>query len=59
MAVPWLDESSAIDLDDSAALADAAARAQQLIPETPFPDELRAEVLESYREVGDGGAIIK
>ncbi|WP_226005660.1 phosphoenolpyruvate synthase [Natrinema salinisoli] len=47
-----------VDVDDSAALADAADRAQELIIETPFPDELREEILESYREVGDGEAFV-
>ncbi|MGM0387442.1 MAG: phosphoenolpyruvate synthase [Natrinema limicola] len=47
-----------VDVDDSAALADAADRAQELILETPFPDELREEILESYREVGDGEAFV-
>ncbi|WP_226481390.1 phosphoenolpyruvate synthase [Natrinema amylolyticum] len=47
-----------VDVDDSAALADAADRAQELILETPFPDELRAEILESYSEVGDGEAFV-
>ncbi|QLK25884.1 phosphoenolpyruvate synthase [Natrinema zhouii] len=47
-----------IDVDDSAALADAADHAQELILETPFPDELRAEILESYSEVGNGEAFV-
>ncbi|TMT85705.1 phosphoenolpyruvate synthase [Haloterrigena sp. H1] len=47
-----------VDVDDSAALADAADRAQELILETPFPDELREEILESYREVGNGEAFV-
>ncbi|MFC3957235.1 phosphoenolpyruvate synthase [Halovivax cerinus] len=41
-----------VDVEDSAALADAADRAQALIEDTPFPDELRAEILAAYREVG-------
>ncbi|QRV17674.1 phosphoenolpyruvate synthase (plasmid) [Haloterrigena salifodinae] len=45
-----------IDVDDSSALAEAADRAQELILETPFPDELREEILESYRQVGTDGA---
>ncbi|AFO58996.1 MULTISPECIES: phosphoenolpyruvate synthase [Natrinema] len=47
-----------VDVDDSTALADAADRAQELILETPFPDELRDEILESYGEVGDGEAFV-
>jgi len=38
-----------VDVDDSAALADAADRAQELILETPFPDELQTEILERPR----------
>ncbi len=47
-----------VDVDDSSALAEAADRAQELILETPFPDELREEILESYGEVGDGEAFV-
>ncbi|MFC4544263.1 phosphoenolpyruvate synthase [Halosolutus amylolyticus] len=47
-----------VDVDDSSALADAAERAQELILETPFPDDLREEIVESYREVGDGEAFV-
>ncbi|AGB36469.1 phosphoenolpyruvate synthase [Natronococcus occultus] len=48
-------EAVDVDVDDSSALAEAAERAQDLILETPFPDELRAEILESYRQVGEDG----
>ncbi|QFU82865.1 phosphoenolpyruvate synthase [Natronorubrum aibiense] len=47
-----------VDVDDSSALAEAADRAQELILETPFPDELREEILESYAEIGDGEAFV-
>ncbi|WP_254528282.1 phosphoenolpyruvate synthase [Natrinema gelatinilyticum] len=47
-----------IDVDDSAALADAADRAQELILETPFPEDLRSEIVESYREIGTGEAFV-
>ncbi|APW96341.1 phosphoenolpyruvate synthase [Halobiforma lacisalsi AJ5] len=47
-----------VDVEDSSALADAADRAQELILETPFPEELREEILESYHEVGDGEAFV-
>ncbi|WP_049922839.1 phosphoenolpyruvate synthase [Halopiger djelfimassiliensis] len=47
-----------VDVDDSSALAAAADRAQELILETPFPDDLREEILDSYREVGDGEAFV-
>jgi pyruvate, water dikinase len=41
-----------VDVDDSSALAEAAERAQELILETPFPDDLREEILDAYRQVG-------
>ncbi|WP_323173477.1 phosphoenolpyruvate synthase [Natrialba sp. PRR66] len=47
-----------VDADDSAVLAEAADRAQELILETPFPDELRDEILESYREISEGEAFV-
>ncbi|WP_306056662.1 phosphoenolpyruvate synthase [Natronococcus wangiae] len=48
-------EAVDVDVDDSSALADAAERAQELILETPFPDDLREEILDAYRQVGDDG----
>ncbi|QCS43440.1 phosphoenolpyruvate synthase [Natrinema versiforme] len=51
-------EAVDVDVDDSSALADAADRAQELILETPFPEELREEILASYSEVGDGEAFV-
>jgi len=44
-----------VDVDDSSALAAAAERAEELITQTPFPDELREEILAAYREVGTDG----
>ncbi|MFU8866796.1 phosphoenolpyruvate synthase [Natronococcus sp.] len=44
-----------VDVDDSSALAEAAERAQELILETPFPEDVREEILDSYRQVGDSG----
>ncbi len=46
---------SAVDVDpeDSAALRAAEERAEELILETPFPDEVREEILERYRKMGD------
>ncbi|ELZ13774.1 phosphoenolpyruvate synthase [Halovivax asiaticus JCM 14624] len=41
-----------VDVEDSAALADAADHAQELIEETPFPEELREEILAAYHDVG-------
>jgi pyruvate,water dikinase len=43
-----------VDVEDSAALAAAEERAQELILETPFPEHLREEILASYGELGDG-----
>jgi pyruvate,water dikinase len=45
---------SAVDVDpeDSAALRAAEERAEELILETPFPDEVREEILERYRSMG-------
>ncbi|ELY71069.1 phosphoenolpyruvate synthase [Natrinema versiforme] len=51
-------EAVDVDVDDSSALADAADRAQELILETPFPDDLREEIVASYREVGNGEAFV-
>ncbi|MHC3438446.1 phosphoenolpyruvate synthase [Natrialbaceae archaeon A-gly3] len=51
-------EAVDVDVDDSSALADAAERAEELITETPFPEELREEILEAYREVGEGEAFV-
>ncbi len=47
-----------VDADDSSALAEAADRAQELILETPFPEELREEILEAYGDVGEGDAFV-
>ncbi|MFP9191986.1 phosphoenolpyruvate synthase [Natronosalvus vescus] len=41
-----------VDVEDSKALASAADQAQAQILETPFPDDLREEILQAYREVG-------
>ncbi|GAB7018401.1 phosphoenolpyruvate synthase [Halostagnicola bangensis] len=49
-------EAVEVDVDDSSALAAAADRAQELILETPFPEELKEEVLEAYRKVGTDGS---
>jgi pyruvate,water dikinase len=43
-----------VDVEDSSALAEAAEHAQELILETPFPEELREEILTSYGRLGDG-----
>ena len=51
-------EAVDVDVEDSAALAEASERAQELILETPFPDDLREEIVEAYRSVGDGEAFV-
>jgi len=51
-------EAVEVDSEDSAALAEAHERAHELIMETPFPEEVKTEIIESYREVGDGEAFV-
>jgi pyruvate,water dikinase len=51
-------EAVDVDVDDSEALAEAEARASELILGTEFPDELREEILEAYSHVGDGEAFV-
>ncbi|MFC4407045.1 phosphoenolpyruvate synthase [Haloarchaeobius iranensis] len=51
-------EAVDVDVDDSEALAEAEARASELILGSEFPDELREEILEAYSEVGDGDAFV-
>ena len=48
---------SAVDVDpeDSAALRAAEERAEELILETPVPDEVREEIVERYRSMGGEG----
>jgi pyruvate,water dikinase len=46
-----------VDPEDSAALADAEAAAEELILETPFPDSLREEILAAYDEFGDDPSV--
>src|SRR6056297_3716948 len=51
-------EAVDVDAEDSKALAEAEARAQELILETELPEDLREEILASYEEVGDGEAFV-
>ncbi|MDL5361734.1 phosphoenolpyruvate synthase [Halalkalicoccus sp. NIPERK01] len=46
-------EAVDVDVEDSKALAGAQERANELILETPFPDELREEILAAYAEFED------
>jgi pyruvate,water dikinase len=41
-------ESTTVDTDDAAAVAEAAEHAQELITETPVPEEVKSGVLEAY-----------
>ena len=47
-----------VDAEDSKALAEAEARAQELILETEMPADLRDEILAAYEDVGDGKAFV-
>ncbi|WP_256392428.1 phosphoenolpyruvate synthase [Natronoarchaeum rubrum] len=42
-----------VDVEDSAALSEAAERAQELILDAPLPAELRTEIIDAYGELGD------
>ena len=46
-----------VDSDDSAALADAAERAQELIRETEIPEAQREEILDAYDRIGDNASV--
>ena len=48
-----------VDSDDSAALAQAAERAQELILETDVPEAVREDVLTAYDELGDGAVAVR
>ncbi|WP_227131619.1 pyruvate, water dikinase [Halorubellus salinus] len=47
-------EAVDVDVDDTKALAAAQERASELILNSPFPDELREEILSAYADLGDG-----
>ncbi|PAU83975.1 phosphoenolpyruvate synthase [Halorubrum salipaludis] len=44
-----------VDPEDSAALREAEETAAELILETPLPDDVREEIIERYRAMGDDG----
>ena len=44
-----------VDPEDSAALREAEETAAELILETPLPDDVRQEIVERYRAMGDDG----
>ncbi len=50
-------EAVDVDADDSTALAEAAEHAQDLIEETPIPEDLREEILGAYERIGEGSAV--
>ncbi|MFC3478438.1 pyruvate, water dikinase [Halobacterium litoreum] len=47
-----------VDPEDSAALADAEARAKDLILNTELPESIRDDILSSYDELDDGEAFV-
>jgi len=47
------EEILAVDADDSAGLAAAAAEARDLIRDTPLPETVREDILTAYRELGE------
>ena len=51
-------EAVNVDPDDSAALAEAQARAEELILDTEMPDDLREEIIETYGNLDDGEAFV-
>ena len=51
-------EAVDVDPDDSAALAEAQARAEELILDTEMPDDLREEIIETYGNLDDGEAFV-
>jgi pyruvate,water dikinase len=51
-------EAVEVDADDSTALADAEARAEELILGTEMPEGLREEILGAYADLDDGNAFV-
>ncbi len=51
-------EAVDVDADDSKALAEAAEHANDLILETEMPDDLREEILDAYRNLGEGDSFV-
>jgi pyruvate,water dikinase len=47
-----------VDTEDSAALAEAESRAEELILDTEMPEEIRQEILDSYDDLEDGEAFV-
>ncbi|WP_435345465.1 phosphoenolpyruvate synthase [Haloarchaeobius sp. HRN-SO-5] len=51
-------EAVDVDVDDTDALAEAEARASELILGTEFPEELREEILAAYADLGEGDSFV-
>jgi len=51
-------EAVDVDAEDSKALAEAEAHAQELILNTEMPQDLHEEILGAYDEVGDGDSFV-
>ena len=51
-------EAVDIDSDDSAALAEAEAKAEELILGTEIPEDVRADILSAYDNLDDGEAFV-
>ena len=51
-------EAVEVDADDSTALTDAEARAEELILGTEMPDDLREDILGAYADLDDGNAFV-
>ncbi|SIQ76968.1 phosphoenolpyruvate synthase [Haladaptatus litoreus] len=51
-------EAVDVDTEDSAALADAEARAEELILGTEIPEEMRQGILDAYDNLDDGKAFV-
>ncbi|MFC7177215.1 phosphoenolpyruvate synthase [Halosegnis marinus] len=51
-------EAVAVDTDDSAALARAEARAEELILGTEMPEEMRQGIVDAYADLDDGNAFV-
>lgn len=47
-----------VDHEDSAALKEAHEAAHELIMGTPIPDDVREEILDAYRSIGEGDAFV-
>ena len=51
-------EAADVDTEDSAALAEAESRAEELILGTEIPDDMREGILAAYDDLDDGKAFV-